>query len=290
MLALALATPTAWAVSTGKTVEASQATVAGVETISTGSEVAGTFAADVAAEDAVFIQYREGTTGLSAEIGYRSNTGTNALSSLKTRTWNGSAWSGETEQATAGSPLRAVRMAWSPVDAATRIFVTESDDGWLDAYVCGAACSVTNNIGQVWSAAPGTPQKRFDIAYESVSGEALLVYGVLSTDATRDIAFRTYLGGTWSAEQYLDDTGHGSDAQYSLIKLASAKGSDEIGLVGGDSTNSDINAWVWDGSAFGNFVEINPSSENPDEEQAAIAWESSSSDLEIGRASCRERV
>src|SRR5438094_67376 len=82
-----------------------------------------------------------------------------------------------------------VRMAWSPTNLRERIVVTQSDDGYLDAYVCTPTCTVTNNIGQVWSSAPSQPQKRFDIAYEGSSGDALLVYGVLSTDTTRDIAY-----------------------------------------------------------------------------------------------------
>src|SRR5207249_11276280 len=152
-----------------------------------------------------------------AAIAYRSNTGSSTVNSAKTRTWDGTAWSAESEQATAGSPIRAVRMAWSPTDANTRISVTESDDGWLDAYVCTPTCTVTNNIGQVWSTAPGTPERRFDVAYENTSGDALLVYGVLSTDPTHDIAYRTYSGGSWGAEQYLDDTGRGTDVQYTQI-------------------------------------------------------------------------
>jgi len=217
--------------------------------------------------------------GVEAEIAYRSNTGANTFSSPKTRTGDGSTWSAEAEQATAGSPIRAVRMAWSPIAPTTRIIVTQSDDGWLDAYVCAPSCTVTNNIGQVWSTAPTTSEMRFDIAYEYLSGDALLVYGVLSADTTRDIAFRTYVSGSWGAEQYLDDTGHGTDVQYSLIKLASRRGSDQIGLIGGDDTNNDVNAWIWDGNAGGSFTEITASAQSPNREEVAIAWESNSGHL-----------
>src|SRR5947207_1515692 len=101
-----------------------------------------------------------------AAIAYRSNTGSSTINSPKTRTWDGSTWSAEAEQASANNPIRVVRMAWSPTDVNTHIVVTESDDGFLDAYVCTPTCVVTNNIGQVWSTAPasGTPQARFDIA------------------------------------------------------------------------------------------------------------------------------
>src|SRR5207244_9232167 len=67
-----------------------------------------------------------------AAIAYRSNTGSNTINSLKTRTWDGSTWSAEAEQANANNPIAVVRMAWSPTDANSRIIVTESDDGFLD--------------------------------------------------------------------------------------------------------------------------------------------------------------
>lgn len=238
------------------------------------------------------IRYQDSATSVQAEIGYRSNTGTNTLSSPKTRTWDGSNWSSEVEEAGAASPIREVRMAWSPVAATSRIVVTLSDDGNLDAYVCTPTCTVTNDTGQVWTTAPGTPQKRFDVAYEQLSGDALLVYHKEGGTGVQDIAYKTYVGGTWSAEQYLDDASHGGHAVYALIDLVSKKGSDQIGLLGGDTSNSDVNAWIWDGNAFGNFVKVNAAAENPDEEQAAIAWESSSGDLlavsvNNGAATCR---
>jgi hypothetical protein len=254
-------------------------TAASTEAITTGSRASGVFPTDIQTENGVFIQYRESTDSVEASIAYRSNTGTNTVNSPKTRTWDGSAWSGATEEATAGSPLRGVRMAWSPVSFTTRIIVTESDDGWLDAYVCTPSCAVTNNIAQVWSVAPTTAAIRFDIAYEDLTGDALLVYGVFSADTTRDIAYKTYVGGTWSGEQYLDDTGHGTDIQYSLIKLASDPGADRVGLIGGDDTNDDVNAWIWDGTSWGSFTEISGTALSPNDEEAAIAWETNSGHL-----------
>ena len=251
-------------------------TTASTETITTGSKFSGVFPGDIQTENGLSIQYRESTDSAEASIAYRSNTGTNTVNSPKTRTWDGTTWSGATEESTAGSPIRGVRMAWNPVTFTTRIIVTQSDDGWLDAYVCTPSCTVTTDIGQVWSAAPSTAEMRFDIAYEYLSGDALLVYGVFSTNTARDIAYRTYVGGSWSAEQYLDDTGHGTDIQYSLIKLASDQANDRIGLIGGDDTNDDANAWIWDGTAWGSFTEISATAQSPNEEEIAIAWESSS--------------
>jgi len=250
------------------------------ETIATGTKVTGSFPADIETADGVVIQYQESTERVEAEIAYRSNSGASASSSPKTRTWDGAALGGETEQATGGSAIRAVRIAWSPTMSNSRITVTQGDDGWLDAYVCTPACAVTNNIGQVWSnPPPNTPEKRFDIAYESVSGEALLVYAVLSGDPTRDIAYRTFAGGAWSAELYLDDVVDATDVQYSLVNLASRKGTDQVGLVAAEATNNDANAWIWDGTSFGFATEITATAENPSRERVAIRWESRSGHL-----------
>jgi len=213
-----------------------------------------------------------------AVIGYRSTSG-GGVNVPKTRTWDGSSWSGETAQSTAGSPIWEVEIAWSPTVANTWIAVTLGDDGFLDAYVCTPSCSVTNNIGRVWTSAPSNPRAIFDLAYEQASGEALLVYGVVSTNIAQDIAYKTYTSSGWSSEQYLNDTGHNTDIQYSQIRLASKAGSDVIGMIGEDETDADANAWIWDGSAFGSFQEITATAPTTINEQVAVAFESSSGHL-----------
>src|SRR5207244_11190817 len=113
-------------------------------------------------------------------------------------------------------------MAWSPTDANSRIIVTESDDGFLDAYVCTPTCVVTNNTGQVWSTAPasGTPQARFDIAYEQISGTAVLVYHKEGGSGTPDLAYKTYSGRSSSLEQDIAEPVSASNhCVYPLIKL-----------------------------------------------------------------------
>lgn len=216
--------------------------------------------------------------GMTADVVYRSTTGSNGTSAPNHRTGT-SSWTAEAELTDAGSPIRAVRMAASPVSASARIFVTQGDDGWLDAYVCTTTCAASSDVGQVWTNAPGTLQRRFDIAYEQLSGQALLVYGTLSNDATHDIAYRTYAGGVWSVESYLDDTVETSDVQYSVITVVPRKGSDQIGLLGGETTNNHVNAWIWDGNAFGSYTEISGNAQTPNRERGALAWEASSGHL-----------
>jgi len=209
-------------------------------------------------------------------VAYRSNTGTSTTSSPKTRTWDDS-WAAETELSTAGSSLRAVRMAYSTLSN-ERVIITVSSDGYADAYVCTPSCTVTNNIGQVASADPGA-QQRADIAYEQNSGQALLVYTVVSTNTARDLAYKTWDGASWSAEQYIDDTTTSADNTYGQVSLVPRAGSDQIALVAGDSTDSDALAWIWDGSSFGSATEVTASGAGMTYRQVAAAWESSSGHL-----------
>ncbi|TLZ40487.1 MAG: hypothetical protein E6K19_09275, partial [Methanobacteriota archaeon] len=67
--------------------------------------------------------------------------------------------------------------------------------------------------------------------------------------------------------------------QYTQIDLAPKKGSDTIGMIGGDDTFDEANAWIWDGSAWGSYTQITASMQSPNYRQVALAWESSSGNL-----------
>ncbi|MCW1300067.1 MAG: hypothetical protein QXP04_04780 [Candidatus Nanoarchaeia archaeon] len=207
-----------------------------------------------------------------AIIAYRSNTGTYGLNSPKIRFWNSSnagSWGSEIELPTAGSPIREVIVKYSPVSEKI-VLVTQSDDGYLDAYVCTSNCNntnswiITNNIGQVWSTAPTPHSRRFDIEFETKTGDLLVVYGVLNTSVNCDLAYKilpaTSTSFSESVEYCIDDdsANGGSDLQYSWVKLdrKPVSNSEEIILVGFDSSGSDVNAWVWNGNTWGNRVEL----------------------------------
>ncbi|TLZ40486.1 MAG: hypothetical protein E6K19_09270 [Methanobacteriota archaeon] len=109
---------------------AEEATTApSTETITLGTKVSGTFPTGISSEDGVYVQYHESTGTSEAAIAYRSTTGTNTVSSPKTRSWDGSSWGAEGEESTAGSPIRAVRVAPSPMSSSWRIIVPSSSMG-----------------------------------------------------------------------------------------------------------------------------------------------------------------
>jgi len=221
-------------------------------------------ASSPSASTKAFIAYRDSTTSLNIP---------------KERTWNGSAWSPYTEMPTSGSPVRWVRTAYSPIEQKSyeKIAVTLSDDGYLDAFVWdGNSWQVSNNIGFVNITA--NAYRAFDIAYERTSGLAMLVYAVYSTSATQDLAYKTWNGTAWSNEFYIDDTSQTADTQYYWVYLASkpTSGSNEIALVGIDGTNYDIVAWIWNGNSWGNMNELTPSAAITVEDDAAVAYETTS--------------
>ena len=191
----------------------------------------------------------------NALIAYRSNTGTNMLSSPKNRIWTGdmASWSGEVEMPTAGSPVRWVRTEYCPVRSRGYevIVVTLSDDGYLDAYVWnGVSWIVTNNIAYTGTTA--NAYRCFDMAYEHATGRALLVYSRGTT--TNEIGYRIWDGNSWSPEAVLD-LPYTSGIVY-WIALASCPGTrpgtaddNEIAMIYIDS-NVDVHGYIWNGSAW----------------------------------------
>jgi hypothetical protein len=211
-----------------------------------------------------------------AMIVYRSATGAGEPVP-RYRTWNGTAWSAEGTMTTAGSNIRFIRLAASGSSARPRekVAVTLSADAGLDAYVWnGSAWSVTNGFGTVDTGMEA--YKSYDVAYETQSGRAFVVYSVSSTSGAQDLAYRIWNGTAWLAEAYIDDAFASGDILVSFLRLARNPGSNELALVFIDTTNGAARAMLWDGSAWGNETNITTSIAVPDEEDVAVAYEQQS--------------
>jgi uncharacterized repeat protein (TIGR01451 family) len=201
---------------------------------------------------------------------YRSNTG-NGTSFPKVRFWDGAgaggngSWGPEIELPDSGSALKHL-IARHGGNANKLVIITQSTDDKLDAYVCTLNCRnasnwfVTNDIGVVESAAASA--RKFDGDFEESTGDFVVVYGVNSTNASRDLAYKLLpianLTFTGITEQFIDDTGHATDIAYIWIRAARNKTNTSEGMIftAFDNTENDINAWVWNGSSFGNQLEI----------------------------------
>lgn len=226
-----------------------------------------------------------------AAIAYRSNTGTDGLDAPKYREWNVGmgAWGSELELTTTSES--AVRIAWlefSPVSS-KRVMMALHDDGTLDSFMCEGGCSSETswtkqqNIVDIWSAVPAGADRPFDMAFEDSSGDLIIVYDKVSTTSGQELFFRvmTDTGTTFGSETAINTqtSDSGTDRVYPYIRLAPDDGNDKIGAVMFDTSNDDVNAMIWDGSAWGNNVAVTAASAAVDEEQIGIAWERNSGHL-----------
>ncbi len=105
-----------------------------------------------------------------------------------------------------------------------------------------------------------------DLAYESVSGRALAVYGVTGSALPR---YRIWDGTAWSAEASVSSTLSTGGAP-TWVRLVSRPGTNEIVLVYQD-TGGGIDALVWNGSAFGNEQVLTTTAPNSPNVQLADA-------------------
>ncbi|MEK6861639.1 MAG: hypothetical protein AABY07_06735, partial [Nanoarchaeota archaeon] len=195
----------------------------------------------------------------NATIVYRATSGS-GINNPKIRVWNNitGQFNGEIELAASGnpnSPLNHSIIKFSPVSS-KRIVVVQDFAGNLTSYISndGVTWTQTIGIGKVWLTAPATLSRRFDVAFETKSGDAVVVYGVFNSNGALDLAYkeipRRTLDLSSIGEQYIDDADQSTDVQYSWVALARDpnKSRNDIILVAADSTNTDVKAWAWNGS------------------------------------------
>jgi len=227
-------------------------------------------------------------------IAYRSNASScsNLLECPHYREWNatsGAGWSSALVLPTAGSAVRFTQLEYSPVNR-KRVIVTLANDGNLDSYVCTSAdCTVptnwiaTNDVVDLWTTAPTAGQRPYNIAFESKSGDLLLVYDKISTSATQDLFYRIMSNNsdTFGEESNFNDgTSTALDNNYSFVRLATSySDNDWIGIIALDQSASDVVAWVWNGTLTGYEKELTNGASIGTREVIGIAFERLSGDL-----------
>ncbi|MEP0826189.1 MAG: hypothetical protein HRF40_11950, partial [Nitrososphaera sp.] len=94
-----------------------------------------TFGVSIIEQAGLQDRIHRGLNGYSAGTVYRSDTGEYGLNSVKYRQWDPTAliWSPEVELPDTGSPIRDVRIAFSPVSE-MRVVVSHSEDGTLNLF------------------------------------------------------------------------------------------------------------------------------------------------------------
>ena len=179
--------------------------------------------------------------------------------------------------------VRTVRVAYcTRLERLQEVIVIALDtSGYLHAYVYNGTKWSYTKLGRVWTRAPSTPDRPFDIAYETSSGRAIVVYANTLSDGRKDLSYRIWNGTAWSEEYYIDDPGHASHVRYRWVLLESnpLPSSNEIGMIAIDGSNGDANAAIWDGKEWRDWIEVTGSVANPYYECIALAYEHSTGHL-----------
>ena len=119
-----------------------------------------------------------------------------------------------------------------------------------------------------------------DVAYESVSGDAVVVWDDNAQTAGNKLRFATYDGTTWSAAASITAPAYaGGEPLY--MHSASQPGADGMVLVVNDLTFDDY-AVVWDGAAWGNGLSLDTSGTAVDDRTCLYAaYETASGDAMV---------
>jgi hypothetical protein len=172
-------------------------------------------------------------------------------------------------------------------------------DGRLDVHSCAGGCDaqgdITDQFNKTVSAAMtcdavtfGSCTRPFDIAYEQMSGDAMVAFIDTSSDGT--IKYCTWNGTAWSPStcgtpnSYSFNGGSSVDAKW--VRLVPYQEgfrtlrNDYILMIVGDA-NNDIFAAIWDGSAWGNLTTITTGSSTPHILNFDGAWETATGDAMV---------
>ena len=109
--------------------------------------------------------------------------------------------------------------------------------------------TVWSNLLELVDNFPSGDSRFFDIAYESQSGNAMVVYGV---NGSKNPRYRIWDGNSWSAENTIPLPG-GGDHEQLWIWLVPDPNSDEIVMVG-QTDDRKLYASVWDGNSWGDAL------------------------------------
>jgi hypothetical protein len=112
-----------------------------------------------------------------------------------------------------------------------------------------------------------------DVAYESVSGDAVLVWAN-GNSSTTPLSYRVWNGSTWSAEATITVPSSSAARQ---MHLAANPNSDEMILVMSDDGSRDY-AFVWNGSSWGSAITLSGSGGGDDRTDVNVAYEQQSGD------------
>jgi len=198
-----------------------------------------------------------------------TRSGTSSI--LKYSTWNGTSWNPEPAGNafdTGGGRVRFVVM--EPDPSSNKILIAILDDKQdIFLYEWDGSGTFTQlpgdgPLGQIETAGTTSANKEVDIAYEQMSGDAIIVWG---TSDGSYCHFRTWDGSTLSPEGDMPSFGSASK----LVRLAADPASDQIMAAALDWVR-DINIALWDGGTWVDQREVTTSAKDDDRLLFDLTW------------------
>jgi hypothetical protein len=116
----------------------------------------------------------------------------------------------------------------------------------------------------------------FAVAYESQSGDALLVYNN-GSGGSDSLSYRIWDGSSWSGANTINTPLSGEASQ---MKLAASPSGDEMVLVVSNAANQDY-ALVWNGDSWGNEVALHDGTGALSNTDVSVAYEQQSGDAMV---------
>src|SRR3989338_1133524 len=135
----------------------------------------------------------------NATIVYRSDTyvggcGRDCLSIVEWNNGTGALTAEDKLGINTTKDIREVRVKYSPVNQ-KRIAIAENTFGELNLYVSwnGVTWYHTKNFTDLWTTTPSIHYRGFDFAFESATGDAIIVFSPTSTSTTCELSYLTVL-------------------------------------------------------------------------------------------------
>lgn len=186
-------------------------------------------------------------------------------------TWSGSAWGANTAfPSSIGAVATFVMLRGCPARNEA-ILVTEDDQ--KDVNVCVYNGASWGSVTEICTDVDSTNNRAVDVTYESLSGDALIVYW---NQSQGKFGYRTWNGTTLSGESLLTYSG-ASDSDY--LTLYPRPSTDEIILLAHVQNGSKyLVAAVWSGSAWGGWTTLTTGLQTSSNECYSLAFEGLSHD------------
>ncbi|MFZ2555400.1 MAG: hypothetical protein WAX57_01005, partial [Minisyncoccia bacterium] len=169
--------------------------------------------------------------------------GESTVQTPRYRFWDGSAWTAENSAQSVGGTIQWV-ISKGGTTRNEYVLGTQDASNDVNFQVYDGGAGTWGNLTEVTASVTNAARRGFDIAYETNSGDAIIVY----CDGDADPSYRVWNGTILSGPTTVN-LASANNCEY--VKLASDPISDELILVSRD-TGAGYEAQVWDGSAWGN--------------------------------------